>query len=193
MSSELVIFNLGSRCPCVKYTCHAPLRRASRAIIVRGHPHFITAMHRTLASASLLFVLAAPQLLAQQKAAATPTATELIRLENQWTAGLVKRDRATFEKLLAPKFVYTENDKLMSRADVIHEVAEGADRVTAARNEGMVVHEYGPTTAVVTGWLIVDGRGASGAFTHRYRFTDTWVKGPAAWQIVAAQDYLAPK
>ena len=150
-------------------------------------------MSRSLVRSALLLVLAAPPLVAQQKAAATPTATELIRLENQWTAGLVKRDRATFEKLLVPKFVYTENDKLMSRADVILEVAAGADRVTAARNEGMVVHEYGPTTAVVTGWLIVDGRGAGGAFTHRYRFTDTWVKGPTSWQIVAAQDYLAPK
>jgi hypothetical protein len=150
-------------------------------------------MIRTLLRSALLLGLVAPPLVAQQKAAATPTATELVRLENQWTSGLVKRDRATFEKLLAPKFVYTHNDKLMSRADVIHEVAEGSDRVTAARNEGMVVHEYGPTTAVVTGWLIVDGRGTSGAFTHRYRFTDTWVKGPTAWQIVAAQDYLAPK
>ena len=150
-------------------------------------------MHRSLARSALLLILAAPPLLAQQKAASTPTATELVRLENQWTAGLVKRDRATFEKLLAPKFVYTENDKLMSRADVIHEVAAGSDRVTAARNEGMVVHEYGPTTAVVTGWLIVEGRGTGGAFTHRYRFTDTWVKGPTSWQIVAAQDYLAPK
>ena len=150
-------------------------------------------MIRSLAGSALLLALAAPQLVAQQTTAAAPTATELVRLENQWTAGLVNRDRATFEKLLAPKFVYTENDKLMSRADVIHEVAEGADRVTAARNEEMVVHEYGPTTAVVTGWLIVDGRGARGAFTHRYRFTDTWVKGPSSWQIVAAQDYLLPK
>lgn len=150
-------------------------------------------MHRFIAGSALLFVLAAPPLVAQQKAAASPTVTELVRLENQWTAGLVKRDRAIFEKLLAPKFVYTENDKLMSRADVIHEVAEGSDRVTAARNEGMMVHEYGPTTAVVTGWLIVEGRAASGAFTHRYRFTDTWVKRPSGWQIVAAQDYLAPR
>jgi hypothetical protein len=30
-------------------------------------------------------------------------------------------------------------------------------------------------------------------YTNRYRFTDTWVKGSAGWQIVAAQDYLAPK
>ena len=171
------------------------LRRASRAIIVKAlTTHSTRSMHRYLAGTALLFLLAAPPVLAQQKAAAAnPTAAELVRLENQWAAGLVKRDRALFEKLLAPRFVYTENDKLMSRADVLHEVAEGSDRVTAARNEGMVVHEYGPTTAVVTGWLIVDGRGTGGAFTHRYRFTDTWVKGSSGWQIVAAQDYLPPK
>ncbi|HEX7977807.1 MAG TPA: nuclear transport factor 2 family protein [Gemmatimonadaceae bacterium] len=147
-------------------------------------------MRRLLTCATLLLALAAPPLVAQQK---TATAAELIRLENQWTTGLVKRDRALFEKLLAPKFVYTENDQLMSRADVIHEVAEGSDRVTAAHNEGMVVHEFAPNAAAVTGWLIVNGKGKSGAFTHRYRFTDTWVKGDQGWQIVAAQDYLAPK
>jgi hypothetical protein len=151
-------------------------------------------MRRTLAHTTLLLALAAPALHAQAKpASSNPTATELTRLENQWAAGLVKRDRVLFEKLLAPKFVYTENDQLMRRDAVLHEVAEGADRVTAARNEGMEIHEFGATTAVVTGWLIVDGRGKAGPFTHRYRFTDTWVKNPRGWQIVAAQDYLAPK
>jgi hypothetical protein len=147
---------------------------------------------RLLARAALLLLLAAPPLVAQQKTS-TSTAAELIRLENQWTTGLVKSDRALFEKLLAPKFVYTENDQLMSRAEVLHEVSEGSDKVTAAHNEGMVVHEYGPTTAVVTGWLVTSGKGKSGPFNHRYRFTDTWVKGDQGWQIVAAQDYLLPK
>ena len=150
-------------------------------------------MRRLLSRATLLLALATPPLVAQQTSATTSQSTELVRLENQWATGLVKRDRVLFEKLLAPKFVYTENDKLMSRAEVLHEVAEGADRVTAAHNEGMVVHEYGPTTAVVTGWLIVSFKGKSGAYTNRYRFTDTWVKGSRGWQIVAAQDYLAPK
>ncbi len=148
-------------------------------------------MRRLLASATLLLTFTASPLVAQ-KPPAPGTAAELIRLENQWTTGLVKRDRALFEKLLAPKFVYTENDQLMSRADVIKSV-DGSDRVTAAHNEGMVVHEYSPTTAVVTGWLIVDGTGKGGPFNHRYRFTDTWLKGDQGWQIVAAQDYLAPK
>ena len=150
-------------------------------------------MRLLLSRATVILVLAAPPIAAQQKAVTTSSAAEIIRLENQWATGLVKRDRMAFERLLAPKFVYTENDKLMSRAEVIHEVAEGSDRVTAARNEGMVVHEYGPTTAVVTGWLIVSFQGKKGAYTNRYRYTDTWVKGGQGWQIVAAHDYLAPK
>jgi len=151
---------------------------------------------RLLSRATLLLVLCASPLVAQQRTnagTAPNTSAELIRLENGWTTGLVQRNRALFEKLLAPRFVYTENDQLMSRADVLHEVSEGSDRVTAAHNEGMVVHEYAPNAAVVTGWLVTSGTGKSGAFNHRYRFTDTWVKGDSGWQIVAAQDYLLPK
>ena len=153
-------------------------------------------MLRLLRYSTLLVAFAfAPTLGAQGKPAASssdPTA-ELIRLENQWASGLVKRDRALFERLLAPGFVYTENDKLSQREAVLHEVADGSDTVTAAHNEGMVVHRYGPTTSIVTGWLIVRGRSGGKPFLHRYRFTDTWLKGSAGWQIVAAQDYLAPK
>lgn len=151
-------------------------------------------MLRTLIRPVLVLALCAPALVAQKHAKEVkPGAVELKRLENQWAAGLVKRDRALFDKLLAKKFVYTENDKLMQRADVINEIAEGTDTVTAAHNEDMEVHEFGATTAAVTGWLIVEGHGKDGPFVHRYRFTDTWVKRKAGWQIVAAQDYLAPK
>jgi hypothetical protein len=139
----------------------------------------------------LLLILAAGTAGAQQHVRAS-NAAELTRLENQWTAGLVRRDSALFDRLLAPRFVYTEDDKLMQREDVLHDVATSTDTVRAARNEGMEVHQYSPTTAVVTGWLIVEGHGKAEAFTHRYRFTDTWLKGSRGWQIVAAQDYLVP-
>jgi len=120
------------------------------------------------------------------------TSRALLALENQWAAALVKRDGATFERLLAPGFVYTENAEVMTREDVIRSVTSGSDTVTAARNDAMEVHRYYGTTAVVLGWLVVQGRGASGPFEHRYRFTDTWVKSKGKWRIVAAQDFLAP-
>ena len=104
---------------------------------------------------------------------------------------LVNRDRVVFERLLADGFVYTENDQTLDRASVLNSLAAGPDTVVAARNDSMVVHRYGPTTAVVTGWLIVRGKSAGAEFDRRYRFTDTWVKRGRSWEIVAAQDYIA--
>src|SRR3989442_11968151 len=96
----------------------------------------------------------------------------LLRLEDEWASALVKRDRVAFERLLADGFVYTENDQMMDRTAVLNSVVAGSDTVVAARNDSMAVRRFGPTTAVVTGWLIVGGRGADGAFRRRYRFTD---------------------
>ena len=141
-----------------------------------------------LVSASLAF---SPPLAAQAGKTSNADSVELVRLENGWTTGMVKRDRAMFDKLLAKDFIYTEDDKLMSRAEVLEGLTSGSDTVTAAHNEDMKVHQFNASTAAVTGWLVVKGRSKGVVFTHRYRFTDTWVKRKG-WEIVAAQDYLMP-
>lgn len=128
---------------------------------------------------------------AQRTSAGAAAEQTLKQLEDSWAAALVKRDAATFRRLLATGFVYTENDRVMSRDDVLEDVVSGTDTTTAARNDALDVHVFGGT-AVVTGWLIVNGRGPSGPFEHRYRFTDTWVERGNTWKIVSAQDYLAP-
>jgi len=115
----------------------------------------------------------------------------LLRLEDDWAAGLARRDGALFTRLLAKGFIYTENDNMMGRDTLLRELMKGSDRVTEAHNEGMRVHSFG-NTAVVTGWLVVRGQGSGGAFHKRYRFTDTWVRMDGDWKIVAAHDYLAP-
>jgi ketosteroid isomerase-like protein len=114
-----------------------------------------------------------------------------LQLEDQWTTALMNRDARTFDQLLAPSFVYTENNAVMSRSDVIKSVT-GPDRVTWARNEGMKLHDFGDVH-VITGVLHLKGAGNNGAaFDKRYRFTDTWQKRNGRWQIIAAQDYLIP-
>ena len=114
-----------------------------------------------------------------------------IKLEDQWTTALTRRDAATFERLLAPKFVYTENASVMNRGEVIKSV-NGPDRVEWARNEGMRIHDFGDVQ-VITGVLHLRGRGSNGAFDKRYQFTDTWQRTNGRWQIIAAQDYLIPR
>src|SRR2546423_2607189 len=94
-----------------------------------------------------------------------------IQLEDQWTTALVKRDAATFERLLAPRFVYTENASVMTRGDVIRSVT-GPDHVEWARNEGMKLHDFGDVH-VITGVLHLRGRSKSGSFDRRDPLTAT--------------------
>jgi hypothetical protein len=113
-----------------------------------------------------------------------------IQLEDQWTTALVKRDVRTFDRLLAPNFVYTENASVMNRGEVIKGVT-GPDKVEWARNEGMKLHDFGDVQ-VINGVLHVKGKGTKGSFDRRYQFTDTWQRRNGRWQIIAAQDYLIP-
>jgi len=143
-------------------------------------------MSRT-ALPGLLLALAAGSLSAQAGSARA----ELLRLEDGWASALVRRDSAYFRRTLAPGFVYSENDRTYTREEVLRDLLSPSDTISDARNEQMSVHLFG-STAVVTGWLIVRGRGSSGSFERRYRFTDTWARQAGRWRNVAAHDFLAP-
>ena len=160
--------------------------------VVRRHGAPV-ATGRVIASA-VVFGLLASAATAQVKPVSQKSGAEALRpiqLEDQWTSALLKRDKATFERLLAPGFVYTEDAAVMSRDDVIKSVS-GSDRVEWARNENMKLHDFGDVH-VITGVLHLKGRGKGGAFDRRYQFTDTWQRRNRSWQIIAAQDYLIPK
>jgi hypothetical protein len=92
----------------------------------------------------------------------------LFALEEDWTRALVRRDGRTFDRLLAPQFVYTENDQVMTKEELIRAVVSGSDTVESAGNEDMRAYIHG-NTAIVTGWLVMRGRGASGPFDRRFR------------------------
>ncbi len=124
-------------------------------------------------------------------AAQTLVRTALLKLEDGWAAALVRRDASYFQRTLATGFVYSEDARSFTRAEVLQSLLDPADTVREAHNEAMAVHEFGGT-AVVTGWLIVRGRNAGGPYEHRYRFTDTWMRQAGGWRIVAAHDYLTP-
>ncbi len=126
------------------------------------------------------------------EAQAVSTRTQLLRLEDGWASALVRRDTAYFRRTLAPGFIYSEDARSFTRAEVLRDLLNPSDSVTEAHNEEMVVHEFA-ATAVVTGWLVVRGRGTGGAFDRRYRFTDMWLRAAGRWRIIAAHDYLVPK
>lgn len=142
-------------------------------------------------SRAALFGLLAALTAGSAGAQGSSTKAELLRLEDGWARALVRRDTSYFRRTLAPGFVYSEDDRTYSREDVLRDLLNPADTVNEAHNEKMEVHSFG-ATAVVTGWLIVRGRGHTGSFDRRYRFTDTWARQAGRWRIVAAHDYLVP-
>jgi len=117
-------------------------------------------------------------------------ASTLVKLENDWTVGLVKRDTALFKRITHPRFVYTEDAAIISRKDLINSIVTNPDKVVSSHNEDMIVHEFLPV-AIVTGILVVNSRGKKGAYTTRYRFTDTWLN-KNGWVLIGAQDYVIP-
>jgi hypothetical protein len=141
----------------------------------------------------LLTLLAAYSPIRAQKAPPSDSsiARELYRLEDQWTVALMKRDAGFFRRTLHADYVYSDERGTFTKDQVIAEQVGGTDTVQFAANEGMRAHVHGDA-AVVTGILVVRGRGAQGAFQHRYRYTDTWLRTRSAWVMIASQDYEIP-
>jgi uncharacterized protein DUF4440 len=135
-------------------------------------------------------VLAAfPQIGAQ--AQTSRAARTLLRLEDQWASALVARDSGFFRRTLHADYVYSDERGTFNKDQVIAEQI-GTDTVKFATNEDMRAHVHGDA-AVVTGILIVRGRGKKGAFNHRYRYTDTWIASKQGWLMIASQDYEIPR
>ncbi len=80
---------------------------------------------------------------------------------------------------------------MYSRDEFMESFNSGLEVIENASNDDMSVHLFG-TTAVVTGFLTITGKGTDGQFNRKYRFTDTWLNVNSEWQIIAAQDYLMP-
>ncbi|MFL5607339.1 MAG: nuclear transport factor 2 family protein [Gemmatimonadaceae bacterium] len=117
---------------------------------------------------------------------------ELYRVEDAWARAVVRRDANALGRLIAPRWVYSDESGLMDRKAGIAAFVSGTDTVTEASNADMRANVYG-NAAVVTGILRMKGRGPGGPFDRRYRYTDTWVRMNGRWQAVASQDYLMPE
>jgi len=116
---------------------------------------------------------------------------ELLRLEDDWARALTRRDAGFFTRTLHPRYVYSDERGVFNKQQVIAEQTAPSDTVTFAANEEMRVHVHG-NAAVVTGILVVRGKGKDGPFQHRYRYTDTWARSEGRWRMVASQDYDIP-
>ncbi len=96
---------------------------------------------------------------------------------------------------MADDFIGTSSSgKQGDKATLLAEAKRDNNTYTAAVSSDMTVRLFGPSVAVVTGTAKETGKTKSGkTFTHRYRFTDTWMERNGEWQCVAAHAMALPK
>lgn len=112
----------------------------------------------------------------------------VLALENAWNEAEGHRDVNALAVLLAPTFAYTDADgAFMDKQQFLAGIrASGSSQIV---NEGMKAESYG-SVIIVTGSYREQGSENGKTFTHRGRFTDTWVEKDGQWLCVASQETL---
>jgi ketosteroid isomerase-like protein len=107
----------------------------------------------------------------------------------------LSHDTAVIEKIVADDFIGTSSSgKTGDKATLLAEAKRDTNTYISAVSSDMTVRMFGPGVAVVTGIAKETGKTKAGkAFSHSYRFTDTWVERNGEWQCVAAHAMALPK
>ena len=104
---------------------------------------------------------------------------ELMQVERNWCAALVRNDAAALDRILANDLVdISHTGNISSKADDLASVKK--DKTNACEDDMMHVRIY-EDTAVVVGRMKYKSTGYSGVL----RFTDTYVRRDGRWQCVS--------
>jgi len=132
-------------------------------------------------------------LLAQNVSRAQGDETKIIALENLWNQMQINHDADAMEKLLDSDFVLTDYDgTVMAKAQFLASVRDKSNQLTVKVSDDMKLHRHGDTV-VVTGATHEKGTEKGKSFSHRGRFTDTWIKKDGQWLCIASQLSLIGK
>ena len=105
--------------------------------------------------------------------------------EREICAAYERGDADWLEQHLDPSFTLTgSTGKLTTRAEEVADLRSGT-RYAAFRNRDTHVRLYGDA-AVVTGTTHVEGQAEGKPYALDFQFTDTYVRRPQGWVIVAS-------
>jgi len=145
-------------------------------------------MKRNLIAVGLLVVVC---FVAMQAQVPNATEQEVLRVEQAQNDAFLKKDRATYERLLADDYVYIHsNGSMTNRAEEIAQTMSADQQWTGSKLENLKVRIYGDV-AIVTGSQVLTGA-AKGYVSGPRRITDVWVRRNGRWQTIGGQTTLVP-
>jgi ketosteroid isomerase-like protein len=130
----------------------------------------------------------------QPQVAAAPAPTpdpreveaEIIQLERDWVAAILKKDVDTLNRLLSDDFVGTApSGGNFSKTQAIEDLKSGAYSIQSMEMDEVSANIYGNTAVAFTSQeekSTYAGKNNSG----HYHFTNVWIKRDGNWQVVAS-------
>jgi hypothetical protein len=145
-----------------------------------------------LGLATIVTTLAAPLILAADRAPARTGAAIIAALDTEYQAAVERNDWQVMDRILHPQFtLILGNGTVVSRAELIDEARKG-DIVYEKQVEmpgTQSVRMYGNDTAVVTAllWLKFQRKGTQKQQDYKLWFSDTYVRTSDGWKYAFGQ------
>jgi ketosteroid isomerase-like protein len=124
---------------------------------------------------------------------ASPTASQLTTLLNQFLDAAGRSDRAVFDRFFADDVIYTRSvGKTVDKSDIMKALGQREEGKSTYSADDVTIHDYG-TTAVVNFRLTARTEKDGKNETSHYRNTATFLKRGGQWQVVAWQATKVPE
>ena len=146
-------------------------------------------MKHILLSVLLTIIAAAPALTQTTAAPSKRVEAQLIELERQLSAALVREDTAVLDRLWSNDLVFTfPNGKVSNKTQRLASqkpVTQPDPSESVTTNDEVKVYLYG-NTAVATVLATWSGKENNKPYSSQFQSTHVWVKQQGRWQLVAA-------
>jgi ketosteroid isomerase-like protein len=114
----------------------------------------------------------------------------ILESERQWAESVASGDTSAIERILADDFVGVDpKGQLYNKSQMIADTRNAPKTFVSNRLNDVKVRFYG-STAVAQGSETWEKRSGE---RGRFVWTDTWLRRNGRWQIVAAEDLIAPE
>ena len=114
----------------------------------------------------------------------------IVESEGQWAESVATGDTLAIERILADDFIGVDpKGRLYTKQQMIGDTRNAPKNFVSNRLNGVKVRFYGKTAVAQGSETWEKHSGERGRFV----WTDTWIRRNRRWQIVAAEDLIAPE
>ena len=134
--------------------------------------------------AVILLVLAAARCAPAQDNSAIEA--KLKQMEDVWGKALKDKDQAAVGSMVADDYAgINSKGEHQNKTQLLDEIKNSTDTLSASTNDSMEVHVYGPSLATVVGTSTEKGKDKHGKqFSRSFDWVDTWMERNGKWECI---------